>query len=73
MRAVDAGAVRRLVAERVAAWTGTAVAEVAMDRPLADLGMSSRDGVVLAGELSRLTGRELPATLLWEAPTGRLW
>ncbi|MEU9328331.1 type I polyketide synthase [Streptomyces canus] len=70
MRAVDAGAVRRLVAERVAAWTGTAVADVAMDRPLADLGMSSRDAVVLAGELSRLTGRELPATLLWEAPTG---
>ncbi|MBW8802167.1 MAG: type I polyketide synthase, partial [Streptomyces sp.] len=70
MRAVDAGAVRRLVAERVAAWTGTAVAEVAMDRPLADLGMSSRDAVVLAGELARLTGRELPATLLWEAPTG---
>lgn len=70
MRAVDAGEVRRLVAERVAAWTGTPVAEVAMDRPLADLGMSSRDAVVLAGELSRLTGRELPATLLWEAPTG---
>ncbi|MET7689240.1 type I polyketide synthase [Streptomyces sp. NPDC005483] len=70
MRAVDAGAVRRLVAERVAAWTGTAVADVPMDRPLADLGMSSRDAVVLAGDLSRLTGRELPPTLLWEAPTG---
>ncbi|MEU9171674.1 type I polyketide synthase [Streptomyces sp. NPDC048420] len=69
MRAVDAGAVRRLVVERVAAWTGTDAAEVPMDRPLADLGMSSRDGVVLAGELSRLTGRELPPTLLWEAPT----
>ncbi|MGW0420350.1 beta-ketoacyl synthase N-terminal-like domain-containing protein [Streptomyces sp. NPDC003015] len=70
MRAVDAGAVRRLVAERVAGWTGTAVAEVPMDRPLADLGMSSRDAVVLAGDLARLTGRELPPTLLWEAPTG---
>lgn len=69
MRALDAGAVRRLVVERVAAWTGAATAEVPMDRPLADLGMSSRDGVVLAGELSRLTGRELPPTLLWEAPT----
>ncbi|WP_033415591.1 type I polyketide synthase [Streptomyces canus] len=70
MRAVDAGAVRRLVAERVAGWTGTAVEDVPMDRPLADLGMSSRDAVVLAGDLSRLTGRELPPTLLWEAPTG---
>ncbi|MFF7280732.1 beta-ketoacyl synthase N-terminal-like domain-containing protein [Streptomyces griseorubiginosus] len=70
MRAVDAGAVRRLVVERLAEWTGTPVGEVPMDRPLADLGMASRDAVVLAGELSRLTGRELPATLLWEAPTG---
>ncbi|KUM84525.1 type I polyketide synthase [Streptomyces pseudovenezuelae] len=70
MRAVDASAVRRLVAERVAGWTGTAVEDVPMDRPLADLGMSSREAVVLAGDLSRLTGRELPPTLLWEAPTG---
>ncbi|MFF7930400.1 beta-ketoacyl synthase N-terminal-like domain-containing protein [Streptomyces sp. NPDC007940] len=70
MSAVDAAAVRRLVAERVAGWTGTAAAEVPMDRPLADLGMSSRDAVVLAGDLSRLAGRELPPTLLWEAPTG---
>lgn len=70
MRAVDASAVLRLVAERVAGWTGTAAEDVPMDRPLADLGMSSRDAVVLAGDLSRLTGRELPPTLLWEAPTG---
>lgn len=70
MRAVDASAVRRLVAERVAGWTGTAVEDVPMDRPLADLGMSSREAVVLAGDLSRLAGRELPPTLLWEAPTG---
>ncbi|MFJ6391004.1 beta-ketoacyl synthase N-terminal-like domain-containing protein [Streptomyces sp. NPDC091972] len=70
MRAVDADAVRRLVAERVAGWTGTAVADVPMDRPLADLGMSSREAVVLAGDLSRVTGGELPPTLLWEAPTG---
>ncbi|WP_118083002.1 type I polyketide synthase [Streptomyces sp. CC0208] len=69
MRAVDAGAVRRLVAERVAGWTGTAVEDVPMDRPLADLGMSSRDAVALAGDLARLAGRELPPTLLWEAPT----
>ncbi|MER6082503.1 acyltransferase domain-containing protein [Streptomyces sp. NPDC001833] len=70
MRPVDAGAVRRLVAERAAAWHGTAPEDVPMDLPLADLGMSSRDAVVLAGELSRLTGEELPPTLLWEAPTG---
>ncbi|MGY6019128.1 beta-ketoacyl synthase N-terminal-like domain-containing protein [Streptomyces spinosirectus] len=70
MSAVDEAAVRRLVAERVAAWDGAPADRVPMDRPLADLGMSSRDAVVLAGELSLLTGRELPATLLWEVPTG---
>ncbi|WP_043668824.1 type I polyketide synthase [Streptomyces xylophagus] len=60
---------RRRIAERVAEWNGTPLTNVPMDRPLADLGMSSRDAVVLAGELSLLTGHELPATLLWEAPT----
>ncbi|MEI5527948.1 type I polyketide synthase [Streptomyces brasiliscabiei] len=68
--AVEEGALRRLIAERVAGWTGTSAEDVPMDRPFTDLGMSSRDAVVLAGELSRATGRELPLTLLWEAPTG---
>ncbi|WP_200301035.1 type I polyketide synthase [Streptomyces adelaidensis] len=66
----EESALRRMIAEQVAAWSGTAVEDVPMDRPFADLGMSSRDAVVLAGELSRATGRELPATLLWEAATG---
>ncbi|MFC9132183.1 acyltransferase domain-containing protein [Streptomyces sp. NPDC057099] len=70
MRPVDEGALRRLIAERVAAWCGTSPEAVPMDRPLADLGMSSRDAVALAGELSRATGQELPTTLLWETPTG---
>ncbi|WP_046733081.1 acyltransferase domain-containing protein [Streptomyces humi] len=70
MTGAGAGALRRLVAERVARWSGTAAEDAPMDRPLADLGMSSRDAVVLAGELSRALGRELPVTLLWEASTG---
>ncbi|WP_316775632.1 acyltransferase domain-containing protein [Streptomyces sasae] len=70
MSAVDANALRRLIAERVAVWSGAAVEDVPMDRPLAELGMSSRDAVAMAGELSRATGRELPVTLLWEAATG---
>lgn len=63
-------ALRRLIAEQVAGWSGIAVGDVPMDQPLADLGMASRDAVVLAGELSRATGLDLPATLLWEASTG---
>ncbi|MBK3639069.1 type I polyketide synthase [Streptomyces sp. MBT33] len=70
MSAVDERAVRRLIARRVAEWGGTEAEHAPMDRPLADLGMSSRDAVTLAGELSVLAGRELPATLVWEAPTG---
>ncbi|MER7479290.1 type I polyketide synthase [Streptomyces sp. NPDC126510] len=70
MRRIDEAALRRLIAERAAAWNGTSPDDVPMDRPLADLGMASRDAVALAGELSRATGRELPTTLLWEAPTG---
>ncbi|MFF8018097.1 beta-ketoacyl synthase N-terminal-like domain-containing protein [Streptomyces sp. NPDC007929] len=70
MRSADEAALRRLMAERVAAWNGTSPDDVPMDRPLADLGMASRDAVALAGELSRATGRELATTLLWEAPTG---
>jgi phthiocerol/phenolphthiocerol synthesis type-I polyketide synthase A len=70
MRAADERELRRLIAERVAAWSGVHAEDVPMDRPLADLGMCSRDALVLAGELSRATGRELPATLLFETPTG---
>lgn len=69
MKGVDEAVLRRLIAERVAALNGIGADDVPVDLPLADLGMSSRDAVVLAGELSRLTGRELPATLLWSAPT----
>ncbi|WP_217237983.1 type I polyketide synthase [Streptomyces sp. AC555_RSS877] len=70
MTAVDEAALRRLIAERVAVWNDMAPENVPMDRPLADLGMSSRDAVALAGELSHVLGRELPSTLLWETPTG---
>jgi polyketide synthase 13 len=70
MKAVGEAALRRLIAERVAVWNDMPVESVPMDRPLADLGMSSRDAVALAGELSHALGRELPSTLLWETPTG---
>ncbi|MFE2420624.1 acyltransferase domain-containing protein [Streptomyces hokutonensis] len=65
----DENALRLRIVERVAEWYGMPARDVATDRPLVELGMSSRDAVVLAGELSLLTGHELPATLLWEAPT----
>ncbi|HXR71973.1 type I polyketide synthase [Actinocrinis sp.] len=64
-----AGSVRRLVTDRLREWHGVDPAQVAPDRPLAELGLTSRDAVALAAEISELTGCSLPATLLWEAPT----
>ena len=70
MGAADpAGSVRRLVTDRLREWHGVDPAQVATDRPLAELGLTSRDAVALASEISELTGCSLPATLLWEAPT----
>jgi phthiocerol/phenolphthiocerol synthesis type-I polyketide synthase A len=60
---------RRLVVERIAHWAGLPEEDVTGDRPLAELGLSSRDAVAVAGELAHAVGRELPTTLLWEAPT----
>lgn len=65
----DPADVRRLVVERIAHWSGVPEADIAVDRPLAELGMSSRDAVVIAAELSHALGRELPPTLLWETST----
>ncbi|MCO6009310.1 SDR family NAD(P)-dependent oxidoreductase [Actinoallomurus purpureus] len=44
-------------------------AEVAPDRPLDEFGLTSRDAVAIAGELERLVGMRLPATLVYEHPT----
>ncbi|MDX3133280.1 type I polyketide synthase [Streptomyces europaeiscabiei] len=65
----DSAGPRRLVVERIAHWSGVPGADIAGDRPLAELGLSSRDAVTIAGELADALGRELPATLLWETPT----
>jgi acyl transferase domain-containing protein/thioesterase domain-containing protein len=63
------GSIRRLVLGRLREWHGVDPAQVSGDRPLAELGATSRDAVALAAELGELVGVTLPATLLWEAPT----
>ncbi|MGW5860938.1 acyltransferase domain-containing protein [Streptomyces sp. NPDC055239] len=62
-------AIRAVVIESLSAWYGLAAEEIADDRPLAELGLTSRDAVVLTARLSDLAGTRLPATLLWEAST----
>ncbi|WP_328743823.1 acyltransferase domain-containing protein [Streptomyces sp. NBC_00285] len=65
----DRAGLLRLVVERIAHWSGVPGADIEGDRPLAELGLSSRGAVAIAGELADALGRELPATLLWETPT----
>jgi polyketide synthase 13 len=48
---------------------GIGPGELDDDRPLAELGLNSRDAVALAARLGELAGAALPATLLWETPT----
>ncbi|MFD4029428.1 beta-ketoacyl synthase N-terminal-like domain-containing protein [Streptomyces sp. NPDC058637] len=43
--------------------------EITDDRPLAELGLTSRDAVALTALLSDRVGTRLPPTLLWETPT----
>ncbi|GAA3130897.1 type I polyketide synthase [Streptomyces rectiviolaceus] len=61
--------IRAAIVESLSDWYGLAAEEIADDRPLAELGLTSRDAVVLTARLSDLAGTRLPATLLWEAST----
>ncbi|WP_240777674.1 type I polyketide synthase, partial [Nonomuraea basaltis] len=56
------GEIRRFLTERLGG-------QVDPDRPLEEHGLSSREAVAVAGELSELLGRELSPTLVWEHPT----
>ncbi|MFG2647962.1 acyltransferase domain-containing protein [Streptomyces sp. NPDC048436] len=69
MRDAGRAEVRAVIVESLSAWYGLAAEDVADDRPLAELGLTSRDAVVLTARLSDLAGTRLPATLLWEAST----
>ncbi|WP_242883346.1 type I polyketide synthase [Actinomadura litoris] len=64
-----ADAIRRHLVEQVARRAGIPGGEVDTDRPLEEFGLASRDAVAIAGELERMLGRALPATLVWEHPT----
>ncbi|AEW92432.1 MULTISPECIES: type I polyketide synthase [Streptomycetaceae] len=66
-----AAVVRRTVLARLRERYGTDPAEVTDDRPFAELGVTSRDAVALAGEITEATGVALPGTALWDAPTLR--
>jgi acyl transferase domain-containing protein/acyl-CoA synthetase (AMP-forming)/AMP-acid ligase II/thioesterase domain-containing protein/acyl carrier protein len=77
-RAVSATAHAAAIAEpdllawmvaQVAAASGLPVEQVAVDQPLAHLGLTSVQMVGLAGALEAKLGRPLPPVLVWEHPT----
>lgn len=53
----------------VAQRTDLAADEVDTSRPLESFGLSSRDVVVLSGELEKISGKKLDATIAYEYPT----
>lgn len=53
----------------VAATTGLDAAEITDDRSMEEFGLSSRDVVILSGDLERLTGISLDATIAYEYNT----
>ncbi|QWF83744.1 acyltransferase domain-containing protein [Amycolatopsis sp. CA-230715] len=61
--------VRRWLLDRIALLTGVRPAPEDTERPMHELGVSSRDTVELVTELGELIGRDLPAGLLWRQPT----
>ena len=64
----EAGLTDWLVAT-IAETVGLTPEDVDVDRPLVELGLSSRDAVVLAGALGEATGLDLPVSALWQHPT----
>src|ERR1700737_4329186 len=48
---------------------GSRFAEIDLDAPLNELGLGSRDTVVLARELSEMLGRPVSPVDFWENPT----
>ena len=49
--------------------TGLTAGEVTDDKPMENFGLSSRDAVVLSGELENLLDTQLDATIAYEYPT----
>ena len=62
-------ALRAWLRDWVAGATGLPVAEITDDRPMESFGLSSRDAVVLSGELENLLGIRLDATIAYQYPT----
>jgi phthiocerol/phenolphthiocerol synthesis type-I polyketide synthase D len=63
---------RQWLVTRIAAHCSIDPADVDIDRPFQDFGLTSRDAVTFSGDLEDLSGRACPETIVWEYPTVRL-
>ncbi|MGA6161229.1 amino acid adenylation domain-containing protein [Amycolatopsis magusensis] len=57
--------------QQIASRTGLDPGAIDREAPLTGYGLSSRDAVILIGELAELLGKDLSPTLFWEHPTIR--
>lgn len=67
--AFDEEALRHWLADYLVTTIGCSPEEIDFDSSLSDLGVGSRDAVVLCGELSELLGRKVSPVELWQHPS----
>jgi phthiocerol/phenolphthiocerol synthesis type-I polyketide synthase B len=67
--AFDEEALRHWLADYLVTNVGCSPYEIDFDASMSDLGLGSRDAVVLSGELSELLGRKVSPVEFWEHPS----
>ena len=67
--AYDAADLRNWLADHLVTTIGCSPDDIDPDVSFNDLGVGSRDSVVLSGELSELVGRPVSPVEFWEHPT----
>ncbi|OBK32122.1 polyketide synthase [Mycobacterium sp. 1245111.1] len=65
----DEEALRHWLADYLVTNVGCSPYDIDFDAPMSDLGLGSRDAVVLSGELSELLGRKVSPVEFWQHPT----
>ena len=67
--AFDEAALRRWLVDYLVTNVGCSLDDIDLDASMHDLGLGSRDAVVLTGELSELLGRQISPVEFWQHPT----
>ncbi len=65
----DEGALRHWLADYLVTNVGCSPYDIDFDATMSDLGLGSRDAVVLSGELSELLGRRVSPVEFWQHPS----